>query len=279
MNIAEKLQAIADNTQKVYNAGYEKGKAEGISAGGGGAKLPSILDKSVTEITAEDLAGVTTIGKYALSYCSALKKITIPASVTRFVSDAFTGTNNIEEVHSASLEEWMRKTFESNSNPLYSAKGWYLSGELCTEVTIPNGATIKNYTFHGYQTLTKVTINCERTGYYAFLRCRGLTSLTLAEGVTQIEPYSFQNCSALPSISFPKSLIKIGNYSFSGCSSLKLVDLTAFGQDTPFPALNGNSALVDIKTYGGEIRVPVGRKAELSAMTNWSALADNIVEV
>ena len=32
MTTAEKLQQIAENEQKVYNAGYEKGKAEG---GGG----------------------------------------------------------------------------------------------------------------------------------------------------------------------------------------------------------------------------------------------------
>lgn len=36
MNIAEKFQAIAENEQKVYDAGYEKGKSEGGSSGDGG---------------------------------------------------------------------------------------------------------------------------------------------------------------------------------------------------------------------------------------------------
>lgn len=245
----------------------------------GDAKLPSILDRTVTELTAEDLAGATQIGKYAFAYCAALKKITIPASVTKFKTDAFLGAQNIEEVHSASLEEWMSKSFESNSNPLRGAKGLYLNDKLCTEVTIPSNAKIKSYVFQGYDALTKVTINCALTGYYAFTYCEGLTSVILAEGVTEIEANSFQYCSALPSISFPKSLTMIRNYTFSGCNSLKLVDLTAYGQDTAFPTLAGNSALSVIKSNNGEIRVPSGRKAELAAMTNWSTYADNIVEV
>ena len=46
------------------------------------SKLPSVIDKSVTEITAEDLGDITSIGLYAFYDCQNLTSITIPASVT-----------------------------------------------------------------------------------------------------------------------------------------------------------------------------------------------------
>lgn len=45
-------------------------------------KLPSVIDKSVTEITADDLGDITSIGLYAFYDCQNLTSITIPASVT-----------------------------------------------------------------------------------------------------------------------------------------------------------------------------------------------------
>ena len=45
-------------------------------------KLPSVVDKSVTEITADDLGDITSIGLYAFYDCQNLTSITIPASVT-----------------------------------------------------------------------------------------------------------------------------------------------------------------------------------------------------
>lgn len=46
------------------------------------SKLSSVVDKSVTAITAEDLAGVTSIGLYAFYDCQNLVNITVPESVT-----------------------------------------------------------------------------------------------------------------------------------------------------------------------------------------------------
>ena len=56
MSIAEKLQIVAENEQKVFDAGYEKGKAEGSSEEfvgvkfsdfttvGGSGKYPKVAD-------------------------------------------------------------------------------------------------------------------------------------------------------------------------------------------------------------------------------------------
>lgn len=53
------------------------------------SKLPSVIDKSVTAITADDLAGITNIGLYAFYDCQSLTSITVPASVTSIGDHAF----------------------------------------------------------------------------------------------------------------------------------------------------------------------------------------------
>lgn len=51
--------------------------------------LPQIVERTTTELTAEDLFGVTKIGKYAFSRYDGLTKVSLPESVTRVEDYAF----------------------------------------------------------------------------------------------------------------------------------------------------------------------------------------------
>ena len=51
----------------------------------------------------------------------------------------------------------------------------------------------------------------------AFSNCRGLTSMTIPEGVTSIGEYAFKNCSGLTSVTIPSSVTSIGESAFSSC--------------------------------------------------------------
>ena len=53
------------------------------------SKFPSLVDKSITEVSAEDLYGLTSIGLYAFYDCQNLTSITVPASVTSIGDHAF----------------------------------------------------------------------------------------------------------------------------------------------------------------------------------------------
>lgn len=102
-------------------------------------QLSRLIDRSITEVTAEDLEGVTTIGQSSFSGCLLLNYITIPSSVTLFADSAFSGcvalttikmlpttpptlsTSNIFpttitriEVPSASLSEYQSATYWSS---------------------------------------------------------------------------------------------------------------------------------------------------------------------
>lgn len=109
-------------------------------------KLTQLVDGSISELTAEDLKGVTSIRNYAFSYCRGLTSATIGNSVTSIGESAFQ----------------------------------FCSG--LTSVTIGNSVTrIGAYAFYNCSGLTSVTIPDSVTsiGNSAFYECRGLTSVIM----------------------------------------------------------------------------------------------------
>lgn len=72
------------------DAGYNlSGVMVNVNVPAPASKLPSVIDKSVTSITADDLTGLTSIGLYAFYDCQSLTSITVPASVTSIGDHAF----------------------------------------------------------------------------------------------------------------------------------------------------------------------------------------------
>lgn len=83
-----------------------------------------LVDRSITEVTAEDLQGVTSIGSYAFLSCNSLTSIEIPSSVTSIGSSAFQYCSSL------------------------------------TNIELPSSLTsISDYAFRGCSSLTIITIN------------------------------------------------------------------------------------------------------------------------
>lgn len=57
--------------------------------------------------------------------------------------------------------------------------------------------------------------------YNGFMRCKGLTSIEIPEGIEVIGKHAFHGCGNLKNILFPASLSVIGSYAFSYCYKLK----------------------------------------------------------
>ncbi len=57
----------------------------------------------------------------------------------------------------------------------------------------------------------------------AFRGCSSLTSVTLSDGLTDIQSSAFAECTSLTEISIPGSVLNVRLYAFSGCESLKSV--------------------------------------------------------
>lgn len=66
--------------------------------GGGENKFVQLIDKTVTEITAEDLQGVTKIGTYAFRSCSNLSNVELPTGIKSIGSYAFAYCAALEEI-------------------------------------------------------------------------------------------------------------------------------------------------------------------------------------
>lgn len=259
----------------------------------GDAKLPSIIERTVTEITAEDLAGVTKIGNYAFIYHSNLKSISLPNSVTEIGKQAFYQSvlenismlDGITRIGDNSLRETkLTNVTVPNSVSSIGEYAFYECKSL-ESVSLPNNlVNISQYTFYYCSKLASIDIpdSVEKISSNAFAYS-GIVSLKLSKNLKRLYGNTFYGCSNLTNVKLPKSLTQMSSGEFRDCKLLEYVDLTDYGTDGAFPSLGNSNAFQNcgINTASGtfQIRVHQGRKAELAAMTNWSTYADNIVEV
>lgn len=160
------VEIIENGTTEIFpDEGYTLSKVTAnvnVKASGEN-KLPQLADKTITEVTAKDLEGVTQIGNYSFYYCVRLTIATIPNSVTSIGEYAFYECNNL------------------------------------TSVTIPDSVTkIGNCAFQYCRSLKSVTIGNGLTTikYSMFQGCTELTSITIPNTVTGIEGSALQIGSA-----------------------------------------------------------------------------------
>ena len=188
----------------------------------------------ITTLVIED--GVTSVGDYSFTCCSALTSVTIPSSVTFIGRAAFENCDNLTNI--------------TIPNGVTSIRDYAFDDcNILTSVTIPGSVTsIGSAAFSGCSNLTSITIPDSVTsiGDYAFNGCSSLASITISDGITSIEDYAFAWCSSLTSITIPDNVTSIGNCAFSGCSSLASITIPYGVTYIGFFAFNGCSGLTSI---------------------------------
>ena len=164
---------------------------------------------------------VVEIADSAFYYCSQLKTVTVPTSVTKIGKMAFAGCAQLTEVkyadNAANVKEIDAYAFA------YCVK--------LTAITLPNTlTTLGDGAFFECKALPAINIpNVVRgTGdnvisgiveiaYMTFMGCDNLATVTGGEGVTVIGDYAFRGCAKLNTITLSSALTEIGDYAFSGC--------------------------------------------------------------
>lgn len=154
---------------------------------------------------------VTRIHESAFEKCKNLHTVYIGTGVRKIGLNAFFECYKLRAVHITDLSAWCEIEFDSKvmySSPLLVAGHLYLNGREVTELTIPEGVTLRQSAFAGCLSLTSVTIpaHIKISGSYnlAFNYCTNLRFVRF-EG-TPCNPESLQ-CQDM----------------FSGCENLQTV--------------------------------------------------------
>ena len=109
------------------------------------------------------------------------------------------------------------------------------------------------YAFMDCYRLTSLTLPAGITeiDYSAFYGCSGLTSLTLPAGITKIGSWAFRGCSGLTSLTLPAGITRIGSWAFQGCSGLTSLTLPAGITWIGYSTFEGCSGLTSLTLPAG----------------------------
>ena len=83
-------------------------------------------------------------------------------------------------------------------------------------------------------------------GNHAFCGCRGLTSVTIPNGVTSIGNRVFKECLELRAVTIPSSVRNIGEWTFERCYGLRSVTIPPSVQAVGFAAFNNCRGLTSV---------------------------------
>ena len=238
------LRMIREMAGSNYNAQDTKGKL-------------SVLDLSEAKIVEgggsyyrDYYTSNDQIGNFAFFYCSRLKSLTLPSSITSIGYRAFyecsgltslTISSNITKIGGEAFEHCYRLTSLNlpdgittiGSNAFYGCSG-------LTSINLPASITeIDWYAFKGCSRLKEVKfcINDDLEKYLTkghpyinvdcdikyYLNDKEIISIEIPSSVTTLGYNVFQKCSGLTSLTLPSSITEIGDGAFQGCSGLKEV--------------------------------------------------------
>lgn len=202
-----------------------------ISIGNSAFKYSESLEK--VEFSNE--SKLTSIGVEAFMYCSALKEITFPKSLTKIDDRAFFGCISLSSVFiPKNVSTIGISAFESN--------------KLLKSVIFEEGSLIDLISwsiFEGCQSLESIFIpeKVTKIESHAFENCYSLKNILFVENskIDYIGTYAFRYCRSLNSIFIPSEVIKIDYLAFQGCSNLYEVTI---GENSKLEEI-GRSAFLD----------------------------------
>ncbi len=247
---------------------------------------------------------ITVIDESTFDKCYNLTNITIPASATTFKKDVFTDCYALQNVYyNGTIADWCNISFANvKSTPMYFAKNFYIldsdgtisyngnTYKLITELKLNAPATIKSYSFYGFNCLNYLTFESGVTtiGSYAFAECDHLYIVRLGSSITTIGSYAFNSCYRLAevhsnsSVSLPNprktsttsgNIMQYAYVKYSGSS----YDYSMFNLDSDGHIIPENGYLFAkfVSTYGFLIDY-VGDDTELVLPSSFTVGSDTI---
>ena len=246
-------------------------QAECIPLGSAENKLAQLAEGTLTEITAEDLQGITEIRAYAFYSMGNLEAVELPNTITTIGSGAFAG------IQGSTRNKIKTLVFPNSITTI--------ADSVCADcpnlqnVVLPQNAQftrIGSSSFRNCSQLDDVVIpnSITHIDSSAFYYCSKLSNIILSNSLTSIDSSAFSYCSALITLTIPASVTEI-----SGSNTLKIGTNTnkatfIFLPTTPPYISTAIFSVIKID----KIIVPAGCGEAYRTATNWANVADYIEE-
>lgn len=208
--------------------------------------------------------------EYIFEYCHSLQSITIPSGVTEITDTMFQSCGSLSIVSIPSSVTTISNyafsqctslisfTFPSGCEIYYGA----FQESYIREPVVISTETINESAFYACGVVPSVTLLGTQTIMYsAFYGCP-IQSLTLPDGLTEIQSDAFNRCFSLASLTIPSSVTTIGGMAFAECYGLGEIH---FKPTTP-PTLD--SYVFDL-AYDCKIYVPTGSLSAYTSASNY----------
>ena len=203
------------------------------------SRLAKIIDRTVTEVCAEDLEGITSIGAYTFADCINLTSIEIPEGVTSIGNYAFSNcTSLVSATFPASLSSIYQNSFHSCTLPIIDLrKSTRLSLGIQAFASF-GGSTIllpdclSNLNTQCFNGASITSLDLSNTQIktipdYGIYSCKKLETIILPSTLEKISTKGLMLNSALKNINLENcvNLTNIGEEAFSGCSQLQILSM------------------------------------------------------
>lgn len=170
--------------------------------------IESVIDKSVTEVRAEDLEGVEKISEYAFYNCQSLKSVSLPDSIT-LSQNSFRQCTSLTNVNLNNITTLPRYCFHSCSS--------------LTNIDLTN-IVVSDCPFENSGLKSAYMPNLINANYGEFRSCKQITKISLPNLKTGRLNYFAYGCSQLTNISLPLYSGTIDSNAFRYCTNFQVFD-------------------------------------------------------
>jgi len=269
--------------------------------------------------------GITGIDSFTFFDCNHLENVHLPKSMENFWGGCFASCNSLKAVTVDPDNPWFCSVDGVVYTKDQKELVFYPPGKSDEEFVIPEGCSmIGRYAFAYCENLKRILVPSTVTdiSYESILFCKGLegvtvdesnqtfasvdgnlyskdgkkflrlcvstdhTSITIPEGVVEIDDYAVYACHQLTDIKLPASLASIGEFSFLDCDNLTNITIpenVTFIGNNAFLRCDKMSAVVFERTSGWSVMSQGGKftpptKLNLSQLDSPTMAAEYLSE-